>query len=187
MLKSRLRPNLSVSQPNNAAPMTLPARYALADSPMSVGLKRSVGLSCNAPVSEPAMVTSRPSRIQVIPSATTTSQWKQLQGRRSSLAGMSVPTTWPGAGEAASWRVGKDLTFIGRRAPGNALVLTNAELAPPVPRRSEGAATAQGACLRPAFRKTCGLDRASRFSSSTCAAISGTLPRRPVRVAANPR
>ena len=43
------------------------------DDTMSALLKRSVGLSFSAPESEPASVTSNPSRIQVMPSAATTS------------------------------------------------------------------------------------------------------------------
>jgi hypothetical protein len=41
--------------------------------PISVLVKRSDGLSFSAPETEPASVTSSPSRIQVTPSATTTS------------------------------------------------------------------------------------------------------------------
>src|SRR5512143_512504 len=45
--------------------------------------------------SEPTSVTSSPSRIQVTPSAITTSQWNRLQGRRSSRAGTSVSNDSP--------------------------------------------------------------------------------------------
>ena len=39
---------------------------------------------------EPTIVTSRPSRIQTVPSPMTTSQWKRDHGSRSSRAGMFV-------------------------------------------------------------------------------------------------
>ena len=42
-------------------------------------LSCNVGLSAMAPDSDPTSVTSSPSRIQVIPSAHTTSQWKRAQ------------------------------------------------------------------------------------------------------------
>ena len=45
---------------------------ALKASPTSALLKRSTGLVLSAPATVPASVTSSPSRIQVIPSATTT-------------------------------------------------------------------------------------------------------------------
>ena len=38
--------------------------------------RRALGLACSAPATDPASVTSRPSRIQVTPRATTTSLWK---------------------------------------------------------------------------------------------------------------
>src|SRR4051794_9526312 len=44
---------------------------------------------------EPTIVTSKPSRIHVIPSAMTTSQCHRLQGSRSSRRGMSVRTVSP--------------------------------------------------------------------------------------------
>src|SRR5262249_11116829 len=60
--------------------------------PMSVLEKRSTSLCFSAPETAPASVTSRPSRIQVMPSATTTSVWNRPHGSRSSRAGMSVST-----------------------------------------------------------------------------------------------
>ena len=54
--------------------------------------------SFRTPPIEPTRVTSRPSMIQVIPSAMTTSQCQRLQGNRSSRAGTSVSMT----GRAAS-------------------------------------------------------------------------------------
>ena len=64
--------------------------------PISVLVKRSAGLSFSAPETEPASVTSSPSRIQVMPRATTTSVWKRDQGRRSRRAGTSVAITTGG-------------------------------------------------------------------------------------------
>ena len=52
----------------------------------------SCGLSLSAGDTAPAKVTSRPSRIQVTPSATTTRVWKRPHGSRSSRAGISVST-----------------------------------------------------------------------------------------------
>src|SRR4051794_39005538 len=65
---------------------------------MSVLVKWRVGLFFSAPASEPARVTSSPSRIQVMPSATMTRLWKRPQGSRSSRAGMSVSTMPPRSG-----------------------------------------------------------------------------------------
>ena len=42
----------------------------------------------------PTMVTSRPSSIQVIPSAATTSQCQRLNGSRSNLAGIRLSTVF---------------------------------------------------------------------------------------------
>ena len=47
------------------------------------------------PATEPASVTSRPSRIQVAPSETTISQCQRLQGNRSSRAGTCDSIHWP--------------------------------------------------------------------------------------------
>ena len=52
----------------------------------------SVSFDVSAPAIEPTSVTSSPSRIQVIPSATITIQCHRLHGSRSSRAGMSVLT-----------------------------------------------------------------------------------------------
>src|SRR5258705_7945980 len=60
--------------------------------PTSVLVNCSAGLSLSAPETAPASVTSRPSSIQVTPSAATTSVWKLPQGNRSSRAGISVST-----------------------------------------------------------------------------------------------
>src|SRR4029078_11557299 len=51
-----------------------------------------MGLALRAPDRAPASVTSSPSKIQVMPSAATTSVWNPPQGRRSSLAGIFVST-----------------------------------------------------------------------------------------------
>ena len=83
---------------------------------MSVFVNFSVGLSFKAPAREPASVTSSPSRIQVMPSATMTRLWNRPQGSRSSRAGMSV-STMPGATVSAtgSARAGAMLTGRQRR------------------------------------------------------------------------
>src|SRR3984957_12901732 len=60
----------------------------------------STGLADSAPDRDPTIVTSSPSRIQAMPSAVTTSQWKRLHGRRSSRAGTSVSNTTSGGGGA---------------------------------------------------------------------------------------
>ena len=72
--KSDLASTTSPSSPAVSvakAPTTAPARYAVATSPICSALNCSTGLSCRAPAIEPANVTSSPSRIQVMPSATT--------------------------------------------------------------------------------------------------------------------
>ncbi len=70
----------------------------LAASPISASLSPSARGPLSAPESELTRVTSSPSRIQVTPRAQTTSQWKRLQGNRSSRAGTSVVNT-PGVSE----------------------------------------------------------------------------------------
>src|SRR5439155_3719165 len=67
--------------------------YAVATSPICSAVKCNTGLSCSAPTIEPAIVTSSPSRIQVMPSATMTRLWNRVQGSRSSRAGTSVSMT----------------------------------------------------------------------------------------------
>src|SRR6516165_11647249 len=59
---------------------------------MSAFEKASRGESLRAPETEPASVTSRPSRTQVMPSATTTKVWNRPQRSRSRRAGISVVT-----------------------------------------------------------------------------------------------
>src|SRR5579871_5646097 len=61
--------------------------------PTWIGVSARPAALVKTPESAPTMVTSRPSRIQVIPSALTTSQWKRRQGKASSRAGTSVATT----------------------------------------------------------------------------------------------
>ena len=53
-------------------------------------MPRPVSASLRASDIEPTMVTSRPSRIQTVPSPTTIIQWNFDHGNRSSRAGMSV-------------------------------------------------------------------------------------------------
>src|SRR3954452_5413684 len=55
----------------------------------------SVSFDVSAPAIDPTSVTSNPSRIHVIPRATTTIQCHRLHGSRSSRAGMSVFTVSP--------------------------------------------------------------------------------------------
>src|SRR5262249_43654801 len=69
----------------------------------------SRGLSLSAPETAPASVTSRPSRIQVTPSATTTSVWKRPQCNRSRRAGMSVSTSTGAAASSFCAMVGPSL------------------------------------------------------------------------------
>src|SRR5262249_12142011 len=90
MKKSFLRPNRSVSHPNSNAPDTAPARYMLLTNPTSVLLKCRTGLCLSAPASDPASVTSSPSRIQVTPRAVTTNVWNEPHGSRSKRAGTSL-------------------------------------------------------------------------------------------------
>src|SRR5205814_10177743 len=59
----------------------------LALAPTSVSVSASVSLRVKIPPSEPASVTSSPSRIHVAPSETTISQCHRLHGIRSSRAG----------------------------------------------------------------------------------------------------
>ena len=98
-MKIALRPTLSVSQPKISAPTTAPMTYSEAEVPTLVGVIDSVRWSCRIGAIEPTMVTSSPSRIQVMPSATTTSMWKRLQGSRSSRPGMLV---WIGGAAAVA-------------------------------------------------------------------------------------
>src|SRR5215472_13314829 len=60
--------------------------------PVSIGVSAKPAAVVSTPESAPTSVTSRPSRIQVTPSATTTSQWNRRQGSASSRAGISVVT-----------------------------------------------------------------------------------------------
>src|SRR4051812_39576385 len=113
MKNSFLRPRRSVSQPKKMAPSTAPVRYALPARPTSALLKCSAGLSFSAPATVPASVTSRPSRIQVMPSAATTNVWKRLHGRRSSRAGMSVSTM---SADAAGTTIPTERRSVGLRS-----------------------------------------------------------------------
>src|SRR5947207_15868586 len=55
------------------------------------------------PASEPASVTSRPSRIHVAPSEMTISQCQRLNGSRSSRAGTCDSIHWPAAIKRAGY------------------------------------------------------------------------------------
>src|SRR3954464_2879423 len=103
MKNNFLRRSRSVSQPKKTAPSTAPARYALPARPTSALENCRTGLCLRAPATVPARVTSRPSRIHVMPSAATTSVWKRPHGKRSSRAGMSVSTI------GADWEVGASM------------------------------------------------------------------------------
>ena len=90
-MNSFLRPSRSVSCPKNSAPMQAPATYAAPAKPIWKLLMPSpVSLGLRASDIEPTIVTSRPSRIQTVPSPITTSQCQRAHGSRSSRAGMSV-------------------------------------------------------------------------------------------------
>src|SRR5689334_16570153 len=91
--KRRFLPSRSVSQPKKKAPSTAPARYALADAPTSASVRWSAGLVFSAPETAPASVTSSPSSTQVMPSASTATEWKRPQGSRSRRAGTSDSKT----------------------------------------------------------------------------------------------
>ena len=63
------------------------------DPDLAAGELQASDSSAIAADSDPTSVTSSPSRIHVIPSAQTTSQWNRLHGSRSSRAGTSVSNT----------------------------------------------------------------------------------------------
>src|ERR1700722_14332560 len=65
--KSLRRPNRSVAQPKMIEPITAPRMYHEASSPIWAGVKASVRGLPRIPLMAPTRVTSRPSRIQVIP------------------------------------------------------------------------------------------------------------------------
>src|SRR5215472_8053396 len=90
MKKSFLRPQRSVKYPKSSAPNTAPAKYVDAIEPICSAEKFITCGSCSTPLTAPLRVTSRPSSVQVTPSATTMSQWNPLQGSRSNLAGTKV-------------------------------------------------------------------------------------------------
>ena len=91
-MKSFLRPNRSVSQPKNRAPMQAPATYVAAPNPVIwlwVMWMPLPGLLI-WPEIWPTIVTSRPSRIQTVPSPIMTIQCQRDHGSRSSRAGTLV-------------------------------------------------------------------------------------------------
>ena len=95
--KSRRRPSVSVRRPKTSAPAMAPARYALAAAPICESVRCSVPGSRRTPATEPTSVTSRPSRIQVMPSARTARACHRDQGSRSRRAGTSVSNHSPAA------------------------------------------------------------------------------------------
>ena len=93
-MNSFLRPNRSVSQPKNSAPTHAPATYMAAPNPVTCAWVMSMPLPglLSWPEMLPTMVTSRPSRIQTVPSPITIIQCQRDQGSRSSRAGTFVVT-----------------------------------------------------------------------------------------------
>ena len=90
-MKSFFRPKRSVSWPKNNAPKQAPATYTAAAIPMSLGfIAMPLPSSVSRAAIDPTIVTSSPSRIQTVPSPTTTRQWKRDQGSRSRRAGIRV-------------------------------------------------------------------------------------------------
>src|SRR5438034_6658641 len=90
MKKSLRRPWRSASPPNRIAPITAPATYAPAASPIWPSVRPSVAGNVSTLASEPTRVTSSPSMIQLVPRAAINDAWKEDQRRRSRRAGTSV-------------------------------------------------------------------------------------------------
>src|SRR3954468_20534696 len=94
-MKSRFRPRRSVRYPNSSAPATAPSRYHVPAELACLVVRFSVSDFVRTLASEPTSVTSKPSRIHVIPSPITTIQCHLLHGSRSSRRGIIVSTTPP--------------------------------------------------------------------------------------------
>src|SRR4051794_35440399 len=94
-MKRRFRPRRSVRYPNSSAPATAPSRYHVPAELACLVVRFSVSDFVRTLASEPTSVTSKPSRIHVIPSPTTTIQCHLLHGSRSSRRGIIVSTTPP--------------------------------------------------------------------------------------------
>jgi hypothetical protein len=94
IMKSFLRPYRSVSQPKNSAPTHAPATYMAAPNPVICPWVMSMPLPglLICPEMFPTMVTSRPSRIQTVPSPIMIIQCHRDHGSRSSRAGTLVVT-----------------------------------------------------------------------------------------------
>src|SRR5579872_1706595 len=92
IMKSRLRPKMSVNRPNSSAPTQAPATYIDAAQPAISPEEMLIPLPLAeiAPAIEPTIVTSSPSRIQTVPKPTRIFQCHLDQGSLSSRAGMSV-------------------------------------------------------------------------------------------------
>ncbi len=97
IMKSFLRPHLSVRRPQNRAPTQAPATYRAAAMPVTCpevmgsplpGSDRRLAML-------PTTVTSRPSRIHTVPSPMTIVQCQRDHGRRSRRAGMLVVMVRP--------------------------------------------------------------------------------------------
>src|SRR6202042_693237 len=98
-MNRRLRPNRSVSRPNSSAPTHAPATYSDAAQPATSAAEMLMPLPLAeiAPAIEPTIVTSRPSRIQTVPSPTRIRQCQLAHGSLSKRAGMLVsivPSSW---------------------------------------------------------------------------------------------
>src|SRR3954452_14339681 len=94
-MKSRFRPRRSVRYPNSSAPATAPSRYHVPAELACLVVRFSVSDFVRTLAREPTSVTSKPSRIHVIPSPTPTIQCHLLHGSRSSRRGIIVSTTPP--------------------------------------------------------------------------------------------
>ena len=94
IMKSFLRPKRSVSQPKNRAPMQAPATYVAAPNPVIWLWVMWMPLPGMLiwPEIWPTIVTSRPSRIQTVPSPMMIIQCHRDHGSRSSRAGTLVLT-----------------------------------------------------------------------------------------------
>jgi len=79
---------LSDSLPNTSAPTTSPTRYTVPIEAARTVDRFSVLAWVSLPLTELAIVISRPSRIQAVPSPSTSRVWNGDQRSRSSRAGI---------------------------------------------------------------------------------------------------
>ena len=94
-MKSFFRPSRSVRYPKKSAPPTAPSKYHVPSEDACCVLRCSVSLFVRTLASAPTSVTSKPSRIHVMPSPATISQCHRLHGSRSRRLGIIVSTTLP--------------------------------------------------------------------------------------------